>query len=155
MSDHKPRKDVSENGFHIGGPNGYAVVYERRFIEPVIAALAAVTGDDAGDYTATDIDDPCVTSIDIESVFENAKSNRDGELAAAFWKRYAPVVDLESERDALSKDAARYRWLRDESLSSRYDLVAVKFWDDDSPEDLFGDDLDRRIDDYMEHGVSR
>jgi hypothetical protein len=58
MSDHKPRKDVSENGFHIGGPNGCAVVYERRFIEPVIAALASVTGDDADDYTATDIDMP-------------------------------------------------------------------------------------------------
>lgn len=42
-------------GYYVDGPNAAAIVFKHKHIEPVIAALAQMEGDDPDDYTATAI----------------------------------------------------------------------------------------------------
>jgi hypothetical protein len=42
-----------KGGIFIGGPSFAAIVYDEKAVEPVIKALAEVSGDDEDDYTAT------------------------------------------------------------------------------------------------------
>lgn len=46
------------DGFFIGGPHATAVVYDLKHTESVIAALCSCTGDDADDYTVTNLSQP-------------------------------------------------------------------------------------------------
>lgn len=47
--------ELVPSGFLIDGPNGTAMVLDRAFIEPKIAALCENNGDDPEDYTATEL----------------------------------------------------------------------------------------------------
>ena len=47
-------------GIFIGGPSASAIVFDAAHVELIIAALASHTGDDAEEYTATDLDNPKV-----------------------------------------------------------------------------------------------
>ena len=51
---------VLKGGFFVGGPNASAIVYNTKYIEPVIDVLCDLTGDDKDDYTATSLDNPQV-----------------------------------------------------------------------------------------------
>lgn len=55
-------EEILKDGIFIGGPSASAIVYNRKFIESVIRALCEATGDDAEDYTATDLDNPRIAS---------------------------------------------------------------------------------------------
>jgi len=52
------RKDAAilKGGIFIGGPNAECIVFSKAHVEPAIAAMCMVTGDDHEDYTATSLD---------------------------------------------------------------------------------------------------
>lgn len=52
--------EILKGGHFVGGPNASAIVYNTKYIEPVIKALCLLTGDDEDDYTATSLDNPQV-----------------------------------------------------------------------------------------------
>lgn len=51
------RKMSKPTNWFISGPSACAYVHKREHIEPLITALAQITGDDNEDYTATLIED--------------------------------------------------------------------------------------------------
>lgn len=74
-------------GIFISGPTGSAIVFDKSHIESVIAVLASHTGDDADDYTATDLDNPKVVS-----------KEEIAEIQKAIAPSIKDVVSLELEK---------------------------------------------------------
>jgi hypothetical protein len=72
-------KSKLELGIFIGGPKAVAIVYDMAHVEPVIAALCSITGDDPDDYTATDMDNPTIASPEEVAAIEAAIGNLNAE----------------------------------------------------------------------------
>lgn len=64
-------------GYFVSGPHASATVYDYDHIEPIIKTLCEITGDDADDYTATDLDHPTSMREDFhhlcDTLFDNVE----------------------------------------------------------------------------------
>jgi hypothetical protein len=82
-----------------------------------------------------------------DKVTESLRAAMTGATWEPLYKHAAPLPGGEG-RDA--KDAARYRWLRDESGNYGYKTPTVHAWcPEDGPPLLEGADLDAAIDTYL------